>query len=210
MRHHASRTLHDYWDSLRNGLVLPDRNDLDPAVMGRLLQDVFILGTINEQTPASDPAWMYRVAGTRLTSFAGRDLKDDLFLRWWRPEDRADVSRTVRIVADESVAMVGGVDGTDAKGGRHDMEMLLLPLRHGGKTCIRIIGGLFPSARTAQHMGLNFAEIGLLSLRSLSAVNAPGAPVFGQPRYDFALHDFESANERRSNWRVIEGGRADL
>ena len=155
MRHQASRALHGYWDSLRNGQVLPDRNDLDPSIMGRLLQDIFILGK------ASDEGWIYRVAGTRLTSLAGRDLKDDLFQRWWKQEDRADITRMIRAVADEGVAMVGGVDGTDARGARHEMELLLLPLRHGGKARIRIIGGLFPSAKTAQQLGLSFDEIGL-------------------------------------------------
>jgi hypothetical protein len=198
MRHHASRTLHDYWDSLRRGPVLPDRNDIDPSIMGRMLQDIFILG----RTP--DNAWIYRVAGTRLTSFAARNLKDDLFLRWWRPEDRADITRTLGAVSAEGVAMVGGVDGTDPRGKRHELELLLLPLRHGGRAGSRIIGGLFPSAQTAQQMGLSFDEIGLLSLRSLSAVSAVDAPVFGQPRADI-----DTLVDRRKNWRVIEGGRID-
>ncbi len=198
MRHQASRTLHAYWDSLRRGPVLPDRNDIDPSVMGRLLQDVFILGR------TSDSLWLYRVAGTRLTGFAARDLKDDFFLRWWRPEDRADIARTLGAVSRESVAMVGGVDGTDAQGHCHEMELLLLPLRYGGRAGTRIIGGLFPSPRTAQHMGISFDEIGLLSLRSLSAVQAPGAPVFGQPRADI-----DALVDRRRGWRVIEGGRID-
>jgi hypothetical protein len=198
MRHQASRVLHDYWSSLRRGPVLPDRNDIDPAIMGRLLQDIFILG----RTP--DNAWLYRVAGTRLTCFAARDLKDDLFLRWWRPQDRGDITRTLGAVSSEGVAMVGGVDGNDPRGQRHELELLLLPLRHGGRAGTRIIGGLFPSVRTTQQMGLSFDEIGLLSLRSLSAVNAPGAPVFGEPRADI-----DAMVDRRRQWRVIQGGRAE-
>jgi hypothetical protein len=194
MRHPASKALYEHWNSLSYGSAVPDRNDLDPAEIGAILQDIFILGA----RPGGP--WLYRVAGTRLSAFARRELKDEAFDHWWRALDRRDARRIVDGIAEDNAPLVGGVVGIAPDMTSHDFELLLLPLRHGGRPGLRMLGGLFPSQATANRIGVKIAELGLLSIRTLMPVG-PAAPVFGKP-----VADLGGALERRRSLRVIQGG----
>lgn len=195
MRHDGSRALYSHWKSLCRGNVIPDRNDLEPAQIGHLLQDVFILGA------DLDGSWNYRVAGTRLSAFAGRELREEGFERWWRAADRIDASRIVSNVAQDACPMVGGVKALGMDEQMHDCELILLPLRHGGRNRLRLLGGLFPMPATASKIGLQIEEMGLVSIRTLDEQTTP-AVSFGEPVVGIA-----SLLERRRSFRLIEGGR---
>lgn len=197
MRHNASKMLFEHWSSLRRGPIIPDRNDLDPAEIGVILQDIFILGA----QPGGP--WLYRVAGTRLSAFARRELKDEPFDRWWRALDRSDARRLLQGIAEDGAPMIGGVCGYGADSAKHDFELLLLPLRHGGRSGLRMLGGLFPSTATAARISVRIDELQLLSIRTLMPV-AAGTPVFGEP-----VADIGGALERRRSLRLIQGGMAN-
>jgi hypothetical protein len=196
MRQAHTKALHDHWRELSRRGAPPDRNDLDPCAIASALQDVFILGR------GPDGEWRYRVAGTRLSAYADRDLRGEIFTGWWRPEDRFDVARLLHSTAEDKTPVVGGVSGVGERGVKHELEFILLPLRHGGMDGLRMAGGLFPSAATARIYDVRLAEISILSLRSLDDV-PPAAEVFGQPRADI-----DALVERRRGLRLIEGGRA--
>ncbi len=195
MRQALTKLLHGHWRDLSRHGAPPDRNDLDPSVIAAALQDVFILGR------GSDGEWRYRVAGTRLSAYADRDLRGEVFTGWWRPEDRFDIARLLISAAEDKVPAVGGVRGLGARGEPHDLEFILLPLRHGGLDGLRMAGGLFPAAETARIYDVRLSELSVLSLRSLHDLPA-GAEAFGQPRANI-----EQLVERRRGLRVIEGGR---
>jgi hypothetical protein len=194
MRHQASKALYEHWRSLRNGSAVPDRNDLDPAEIGSILQDIFILGA----RPGGP--WLYRVAGTRLSAFARRELKDETFDHWWRALDRRDARRITSGIAEDNTPLVGGVVGIAPDMTSHDFELLLLPLRHGGRPGLRMLGGLFPSNVTANQIGVKIDELGLLSIRTLMP-EASAGPVFGK-----SIADLGGALERRRSLRLIQGG----
>jgi hypothetical protein len=196
MRHAQTRALHAHWTALARNGAPPDRNDIDPASIPAALQDVFILGL------GPDGQWRYRVAGTRLAAYADRDLRGEAFIGWWRPEDRFDMARLVKSTAAERAPVVGGVSGQSTRQERHELEFILLPLRHGGLDGSRMLGGLFPSPTAAVRHDLRFDELGVLSLRSLAPQPEPQG-VFGRPR-----PDIEALVERRHGLRLIEGGRA--
>jgi hypothetical protein len=196
MRHAQTKALHAHWASLLRHGAPPDRNDLDPSAFPGALQDVFILGR------GPDGGWRYRVAGTRMAAYADRDLRGELFTGWWRPQDRFDMTRLLASTAEDRVPVVGGVTAISTRQERHDFEVLLLPLRHGGLDGARMIGGLFPSPDAARRHDLRFDELGVLSLRTLPA-QEPGSETFGRPRADV-----EALVERRHGLRLIEGGRA--
>jgi hypothetical protein len=195
MRHAATKALFAHWNEARRSPAVPDRNDIDPALIGPLLQDVFILGL----DPASR-SWTYRVAGTRLTSLARREMRDEPFERWWRANDRQDIKRLLAGIAEDSAPGIGGVSGSAADHAIHDFELVLLPLRHGGRAVTRMLGGLFPSPGTAKHMGLAIDEIGLMSVRTLLRQGVAN-PVFGS-----APADLGTILDRRRAFRVIDGG----
>jgi hypothetical protein len=193
MRQENTRTLVAHWNAIRGLRSAPDRNDIDPIEMGPLLQDVFILGI------DTSGLWRYRVAGTRLSAYAARGLKDEPFSLWWRAADRIDSARIVAGVADEAVPMVGGLIGIADDGETHECEIVLLPLRHGGRTMTRLLGAIFPSAKLAVRHGVTFSEIGLVSLRTIMAAD--------KERLDLSL--LQSApvvHDRRARLRVIQGG----
>jgi hypothetical protein len=194
MRQTASRVLFDHWNSLRRGTIVPDRNDLDPTAIGPILQDVFILGA------DARGQWQYRVAGTRLSAFAHRELRDEPFEHWWRAVDRPDAKRLIGGLAQDSTPLVGGVTGAGSDHAKHDFELVLLPLRHGGRPQLRMLGGLFPSSATAGRFGLKIEDLGLLSIRTLGE-NTSGSRIFGQEPADL-----QASLERRRSFRVIEGG----
>jgi hypothetical protein len=196
MRHAATKALYEHWSSLKRGSVIPDRNDLDPAEIGLILQDIFILGA----QPGGP--WIYRVAGTRLSAFARRELKDEPFDRWWRALDRQDARRITSGIAEDSAPLIGGVAGIAPDMTSHDFELLLLPLRHGGRPGLRMLGGLFPTPATANQIGVKIDELGLLSVRTLMPLSSE-APVFGK-----SIADLGGALERRRSLRVIQGGAA--
>jgi hypothetical protein len=47
-------------------------------------------------------------------------------------------------VSDDSAAVVAGIEATSNQGHSLELELLLLPLRHHGKTHSRILGSLTP------------------------------------------------------------------
>ncbi len=194
MRQQATKALYQNWRDICRGSIIPDRNDLDPSQIGHLLRDVFILGI--------DPAgiWRYRVAGTRLTTLAGRELRDEPFERWWRAEDRLDANRLLSTVASDGLPVITGVKAIGQDQLHYDIEGLLLPLRHGGKSGLRMMGGLFPSIQTASKLGLRIEQICLMSLRTLDMTATPAA-AFGTPPANL-----DAIMARRTSLRVIEGG----
>jgi hypothetical protein len=203
MRHESSRLLFDYWDALRGKRAAPDRSEFEPTELRGILQDMFIL---SREQSESGVTWHYRLAGTRLSSHAGSDLKGAPFGRWWCEESKSDGLRLADAVAREALGTVGGVEGLSIDESRHGFEILMLPLVHEGRTSGRIVGGFFPSQRLRARPGLAIREIRLLSARMLSqsALPVSGAPVFGMPRADI-----EALVAKRRHLLLIEGGRRD-
>jgi hypothetical protein len=194
MRHAQSRNLHAHWLELSRNGAPPDRNDLDPAAMAIALQDIFILGR------GPDGLWRYRVAGTRLSAYADRDLRGELFVGWWHARDRFDITRLLQGTSQDRTPVIGGVSGMSTRDERQDLEFILLPLRHGGRDGQRMIGGFFPSPAAARLFDLRITEVSVLSLRSLRAEPVSDV-VFGKPRVDL-----DATVERRHGLRLIEGG----
>ncbi len=64
--------------------------------------------------------------------------------RWWSGVDRRDVGRMLDSVVEEDAPLVGGIYGTSHEHMRYEFELVLLPLRHGGRAGMRMLGGFFP------------------------------------------------------------------
>jgi hypothetical protein len=145
MRHSVSKDLYDYWNKLRGARTAPDRNDIDPAAIRHVLPDSFILEI--------DPACLFpiRLCGTRLSALWLRDQKGASFLELWRPEERRSVAAALLTVIDGAAPVIAGVRAHAPEAARLspdsparclDFELLLLPLRHFGKTHSRVLGSL--------------------------------------------------------------------
>jgi hypothetical protein len=140
MKHLSSRDLFAHWNDRRGNRPAPERGEIDPGAIRGALADSFIL-SFNPLT--NHP---FRLAGTRLCALFGRELKGQAFGELWdRPRQR-QISDLATVVADESVGIVAGAVGWTAEGFSVDLELLLLPLRHCGRTHVRLIGTLAPLA----------------------------------------------------------------
>jgi len=138
MKHAATRDLYCYWDSLRGTRMAPERVDIDPGAIRRVLGDTFIV-EVDEQR-----SYPYRLAGTRLCALMGHELRGLSALEVWNGADAVEMRRLLSAVSDDSAAVVAGIEAISNQGHSLEVELLLLPLRHHGKTHSRILGSLTP------------------------------------------------------------------
>ena len=138
MKHSSTRELFAYWDRRRGRRAAPERGEIEPGPIRRVLGDTFILA-FDER--AGHP---FRLAGTRVCALFCRELKSESFLALWAPAERATARQQLAGVADEAVGIVASVSGRTADGGALDLELLLLPLRHRGHAHARLLGVLAP------------------------------------------------------------------
>jgi hypothetical protein len=139
MKHPSIRELFDYWNARRGARPAPERADIEPGAIRRVLADTFILSF---EPGAGHP---FRIAGTRVCALFNRELKGEAFLDLWSIESRRDIRDLLMIVADESVGVAASASGMSAAGAALRLELVLLPLSHHGRTDARFLGALAPS-----------------------------------------------------------------
>lgn len=195
MKHPTSRMLHAYWERLRGERAAPERAEIEPGEIRHLLADSLIL----ELDMAARQARV-RLAGTRVCALYGRELKGLPFATLWGPR-APDPWRLVEIVAHDTLGVVAGLRGANAAGESLDLELLLLPLRHRGRTQVRALGTLTPAS--APHwLGLRpLAGADTTSLRILTRREPDGAPAPPGPPAD------DPGPLRRGHLLVHAGGR---
>ena len=174
MRQPATRELFAYWDRLRKGRAAPERAEIDPAAIRNVLADTFLLEV--------DPACIFpiRLSGTRLNALRLSEQKGCSFLDLWADEERPNVAALILAVLEGAQPVIAGVSAAPPGRKPMTMELLLLPLRHNGKTHARMLGCLAASAREPW-FGLIAAE--KLTLRSMRVLGvAPERdPSFKEP-----------------------------
>lgn len=97
MKHDWTADLLTYWDRLRGTRAAPDRRDVSPRDLGGKLPNIFILRSDIDDSDAENadtaniPAakqWQFRLAGTRLCTLYGRELRNTRFLSLWHEDVR--------------------------------------------------------------------------------------------------------------------------
>lgn len=198
MRQTVSRELYAYWSRLKGARSAPDRADIDPAAIRQLLADTFIVEI--------DQACVFpiRLSGTRLNALWLADQKGRSFLDLWREEDRRNVAAALLTVIDGVTPIVAGARAPAERGPGVELELLLLPLRHFGKTHSRLLGSLAP-AYAPDWLGRAPARpLELISLRVIDVTTERTAP---QRRGAFAAA-LRFAPAQRPNLVVYEGGKS--
>jgi hypothetical protein len=188
MRHSSTRELFSYWNLRRGRRVAPDRADIEPGAIRKVLADTFIL-SIDEA--AGHP---FRIAGTRVCAAFGRELKSESFLDLWDTDSYQQVRNLIGVVTGEATAVVGSARGMSTAGTDHEVELLMLPLSHRGRTDRRLLGVLAP--RDAAYW-LGACTLGPLTLGTLRYLGtgpdapsiAPAARPEGRIRHGFVVID---------------------
>jgi len=190
MKHSSIRELFDYWNARRDRRPAPERTDIEPGAIRRVLADTFILSF---DPRAGHP---FRIAGTRVCALFGRELKGDAFLDLWSADSRSDVRTLVAIVAEETVGVVASVAGAGLGHASLGLELLLLPLSHHGRSDARVLGALAPSEPPVW-MGTGMLRdltvgthryVGATVDHARSAVPHPGR-ILGRLRHGFVVYD---------------------
>ena len=188
MKTQSTTLIFQYWDSLRGSRSAPERGEIEPGAVRHALLDTFILENTRE-------GLAFRLAGTRLCALFGGELKDRPFASLWTdPATRVEVLRMVDAVMDEAAGAVTGLAIESSRGAVADVEMVVLPLRHGGKTHARVLGALAP---VAVPPWLGSDPIARIDIRSMRIIWPSGLPRSGP-----------GPGERRARFTVVTGGRA--
>lgn len=202
MKHAVSRELYSYWDDLRQGRSSPERAEIDPAAIRNVLSDTFILGA-EQDGPAA--AFSVRLSGTRLNALFLREMKGSSLLDLWLAEDKATVARIFDTVLDDAAPLVAGLRGGPDGHRPVDLEMVLLPLRHRGRTHARILGAIAPVEMPSWLGLVGIERLTLTSLRLIDPL-VPAPPARG--RATGADRKAALATPRRyGRFLVHEGGR---
>jgi hypothetical protein len=189
MKHPASRELFAYWEERRGKRSAPERADIEPGAIRKVLSDAFILAL---DGGAGHP---FRLAGTRVCALFGRELKGEPFIGLWAGASQPIVSNLLAILNDERVGTVAGVTAQSADGEPIDLELMLLPLSASRPSLARTIGILAP-LKTQQWLGSS--PLGALTLGSRRHIGA-SAETRLLPRF---------MAPRRRHLVVYEGGRS--
>jgi len=206
MRHSVSKDLYAYWDGLRGARAAPDRNDIDPGAIRHLLADCFIVEI--------DQACLFplRLCGTRLNALWEGEGRGSPFLSMWRDADRRQVAAALLTVIDGGTPIVGAAkaharaahsEGADASRRELDLELLLLPLSHFGKTRSRLLGSLAPCGEVDWFGRVPADRLEIVSLRMMSAREREG---FAGARV--ARPSLASEENGGRRFIVYEGGKA--
>ena len=151
MKQVMTRELFAYWDEIRGDRLAPERADIDPAGIRGLLGHTFVLEV------DSAGRFPFRLSGTRINALFLRELRGSSFIELWRSSERAELAKLLFSVLDDTAPAVVGAAAAPSGHLAIDLELLLLPLRHHGKTHARLLGSLAPALQSSW-FGLIAAE----------------------------------------------------
>lgn len=136
MKHATSRALYGYWNQVRGERAAPERSEIRPDAIARILGDVFILD-------ADEPnLYRVRLAGTHICTLLGRELRATKFTDVFLTNERAEIFSLLDSMVRTSTPVIAGLVGETADQRMLGLELLLLPLRHQGRTDARVLGSL--------------------------------------------------------------------
>ncbi len=136
MQKTSTRTLYDYWNSIRGARSAPERKDIDPTRIRDALANTFIL-----ELDDSD-RFSFRLAGSHLCNSYCRELKGRSFSGLWHERDSDAMETLIRAVTEDHAVALVTFQGTTALHTKVSFETILMPLRHNGSTHTRLLGGM--------------------------------------------------------------------
>jgi hypothetical protein len=165
MKHATSRELFDYWNRVRDGAPAPQRGDIEPSDIRRILADTFILECADREH------YPIRLAGTRICGLLCREIKGDDFRSLWRSADQDAIATLGTAISSDAAAAVVTVGADTDRGRTLAAEVLMLPLRSGGRANDRIFGSFAPFERPYWVGTEPISTLTIVSLRPFGPTN---------------------------------------
>ncbi len=187
MKTTSAQLIFQYWDKLRGDRAAPERGEIEPGAVRHALLDTFIL-------EAEGESLVFRLAGTRVCALFGQELKGKPLLPLFAdPATRIEMARMTEAVMDESAGALAGLAARTLDGDMLDLELLVLPLRHNGRTHARVLGSLGPNLPPAWLGAKPVVDATVRSMRIIWPSGQPTATI--------------TPEIRRSKFTVVRGGR---
>lgn len=136
MKSKVTQILYAYWNEVRQGRQAPRRFDIEPARIGSILPDTFILERIDQDT------FNFRLAGTRITERFGDNLRASNVLAGWNPADRETFRRLLSDLCEKGSVELVRFEAESSAGPVAEYEMIMLPLVHTRGTIDRVLGSI--------------------------------------------------------------------
>ena len=218
MRHAASEALYAYWNEVRRGRIAPERLEIQPARIGSMLLDTFILERVDTRR------FRFRLTGTRVSQRFGMDLRSMDFLERWSPADRALLEHHLEAITDRGCAGVFTAEAqtTTALGMPPDprtltFEVLILPLVHTTSAIDRLLCALVPLDEPGPAANTRLTSLKLVAAEPFWPDGFPrdGGRLFEDrisreiPSLASHVRTARIVRRGRRQFRVYEGGRIE-
>jgi hypothetical protein len=161
MQLQISRSIYEYWNSIRGDDPIPLRSALRPGPISGILPDLFIL----QWEDGEDMT--FRLAGTRVCTMLGTELGRQPFASVWGECESGYMPELVRRIAESGRPVC-----LDIRGYRQDypplaFEMVLLPVLDGETGARRMLGSLAPVFASAWQLVEPVGDLRLEGIRAL-------------------------------------------
>ncbi len=199
----TARAIYEYWTRVKGGRDVPNRRDIDPAELRHHLPDLFIL----EQSAGTVAT--FRLAGTRLCTLFGREMRGADFREMFAANMQARASRACATALSrrEPATLQASAYGTSLEA--VPVEILLLPMTSHTSRADRIFGAAVP-LRPVQHLDVPFRYMTLESVEMTheQVTALPAAEAAPSPSLvAVSRSDIGCTMRRIFHLRVFDGGR---
>lgn len=200
-----------YWNRLRGHRPAPLRAEIEPADIKAQLPDTFIL------EEDADGRGIFRLAGTRLCSTFGRELKGFVFASLWSDRNKRLVARLARNAFHDNAVVVASFNATSRNGRTAEFELIMLPLDGSGQGA-RVLGAI---AAIDRPFWIGVDPVANCRMSTVRIVDPEREPAFLQsrpaipvPQLDPADNAFagqtpDSNRRRVRHLLVLDGGLKD-
>ena len=136
MKLKTSQILYSYWNEVRGERIAPRRFDIEPARIGGIVPETFILEQVDRQT------YRFRLAGTRICEQFGAEFRGLNVLDLVEGEDRGTLERLLLELAAQGGVGVLTLEAEASTGRTARFEVVLLPLVHTRTSIDRFLGSI--------------------------------------------------------------------
>ena len=136
MQQRTSQFLYAYWNEVRGGRFAPRRFDIEPAQLGSILAETFILECDDARNAS------FRLAGTKICDTFGREFRGGDFFELFEAGDRDTAIQHLGEVRSMGAVLVIEAEATVADHGSVRFEIIVLPLVHTGASISRLLGAI--------------------------------------------------------------------
>lgn len=205
MREAVSQTLYAYWNEVRGERLAPRRLDIEPARIGAVLPDTFILERIDAKTSR------FRLAGTRICEAFGTEFRGLNIFELVGEEDRITLQRQIAVIGSQGAAGLFLMSAETGEGVAARAELLLLPLTHTREVVDRFLGSISLIDRPAWVGATPLSGLRILSHELIWPDGRPHAMIDSMGRQSPFLRGGREARivrSERRQFRVYDGGLA--